>query len=506
VDDEASDAHTPPPDPAARGPYPVPPYARQPQFPAMPASPQDWRYHPPATPSWWHRHRGALRVLTVVTLLTLCGLTIFALVREQTGTVGLFVGLGLAVLPVPLLLAAFRWLDGVEPSPWRNHVFAFAYGACAATLVAITTSTLAMDWLNSSLPGSPGRSDRLGGTVVAPLVEETTKGTAVLLLFLFRRRDFDGVISGLVIAGITATGFAFTENVLYLGTAFGEDQMLSPDGLPESVTAATFFTRIVIAPFAHPLFTAMTGLGLGIVAALRGRGLLFRITVPLLGLLTAVLLHSIWNSSSTLPGLAFLAVYALFMCPVFALLTWLAIWSRHNELRTVRDTLPSYAAAGWLDQPEPWAIGSMRARAMARGLARRAHGAAGARTVAEYQHFATSLALLRARAQFSAPPADFQAREQELLHHLWHRRPLAGPPTTSAALALARPRVPPHWGGNGNGGGGGNGGGWGAGGWGAGGWGGGGAAPGTRPHPPQAQPPQPWSRPPGWSPPPHGPR
>ena len=499
MDDEGPDAQHPPPDPAAHGPYPVPPYVRRPQFPDMPASPDDWRYHPPPTGSWWHRHRGAVRALTVVTVLTLCGLAIFALVREQTGTVGLFVGLGLAVLPVPLLLAAFRWLDGVEPSPWRNHVFAFAYGACAATLVAITASTLATDWLNSSLPGSPGRSGSLGGIVVAPVVEETAKGTAVLLLFLFRRRDFDSVISGMVIAGITATGFAFTENVLYLGIAFGEDQTVSPHGLPQSVTAATFFTRIVLAPFAHPVFTSLTGIGLGIVAAVHGRGRAFRIVVPLLGLLTAMLLHSIWNSSSALPGLAFFAVYALFMFPVFALLTWLAIWSRHNELRTVRDTLPSYAAAGWLDLPEPWAIGSMRGRAMARGLARRTHGAAGARTVAEYQHFATSLALLRARAQFTAPLDDFQAREQELLHHLWQRRPLAGPPTTSAALALARPRIPPHWGGPAGGGG----------------WGGGGPLPGAHPHPQQPQPqqpqpqqpqpqrPPPWQRQPGW-PPPHG--
>ncbi|NLU76379.1 PrsW family intramembrane metalloprotease [Streptomyces sp. HNM0575] len=428
---------------------PVPAWAQQPRFPAMPASPADWRYRPPAAPSWWHRHRRTLRALTLVTLLALCGLIILGLVREQTGTVGLLVGLGLAVLPVPLLVSAFRWIDGVEPTPWRNHLFAFAWGAFAATLVALLTNTLATSWLVTSFADADAqpRADVLGSTVIAPVVEETAKGAAILLLFFFRRRDFNGVVSGIAIAGITAAGFAFTENVLYLGTAFGEDQLLGPEALHESVTAMTFFIRIVVAPFAHPLFTTMTGIAFGIVAALPSLGRTLRILIPVLGLLTASLLHSIWNGSASLPDFTFLFVYALFMIPVFTALTWLAIWSRRLELRTVRDTLPAYAAAGWFEEPEPWGLASMRARAAARSLARSTHGPTGARTVAEYQHFATSLALLRARAHHGSPAPDFQAREQELLHHLWQRHGVAGPATASAAVSLNRYRRPVSWGG-----------------------------------------------------------
>jgi RsiW-degrading membrane proteinase PrsW (M82 family) len=426
--------------------HPVPAYAQQPQFPAMPASPAEWRYRPPATPSWWHRHRRTVRALALITLLSLCGLTLLALVREQTGTAGLAVGLGLAVLPVPLLIAAFRWIDGVEPTPWRNHLFAFAWGACAATLVALIANSLATDWLSATVVDSRGHADALGATVIAPIIEESAKGAAVLLLFIFRRRDFAGVISGIALAGITATGFAFTENVLYLGTAFGEDQLIGPQALHESVTAMTFFIRIVLAPFAHPLFTALTGIGLGIVAAVPGMRRFYRVLIPFLGVLTAALLHAIWNGSASLPDLTFLAVYALFMIPVFATLCWLAIWSRNRELYTIRDTLPAYAAAGWLDTHEPWGLSSMRARAMARSLARQKHGPTAARTVAEYQSFATSLALLRARAQHGRPAPDFQAREQELLHHLWHRHALAGPATTSSALTLNPPLARAGWG------------------------------------------------------------
>ncbi|OEV06933.1 hypothetical protein AN220_35755 [Streptomyces nanshensis] len=397
--------------------------------------------HP--VPSWWQRNQRTLRAASVIVLLALCGLMILALVREQTGTRGLLVGFGLALFPVPLLLAAFRWLGAPQPVPWRTHLFAFAWGACAATLVAILANGFATDWLASSVVvDSPDQADTLGATVIAPVVEETTKAGAILLIFLFRRRHLDSVVSGIAAAGITAAGFAFTENILYLGTAYGKDTLLNPDGFAGSVTAGTFVIRIVFAPFAHPLFTSMTGIALGMVAALPRRRRVLRWTLPLLGWFTGVLLHAIWNGSASFANYTFLAVYGLFMIPVFGALTWLAIWSRMHDLRLVRNTLPAYAAAGWFSEPEPWSLSSMRARSMARAMARRSHGPEAARTVAAYQQDAGALAILRARADNGATAPDFASREHALLQRLWTNRPLAGPPTTSAALALSRPPAP----------------------------------------------------------------
>ncbi|MGK5631498.1 PrsW family intramembrane metalloprotease, partial [Streptomyces sp. URMC 123] len=422
-------------------PHPVPAYEPRPQFEAVPARAQ-WRYRPYR--ALWHSK--ALRAGAIVALLALSGLVILALVRAQTGTEGFLVGLGLAVLPVPLLIAAFRWLDRVEPEPWRNLWFAFAWGACAATLVAIVANGFATEWLATTVVGSsPEDADTWGATVIAPVVEESAKAAAVLLLFLFRRRDFDGIIDGVVIAGITATGFAFTENILYLGNAFGEDQAAGADGI-RSVTVATFFVRIVMSPFAHPLFTALTGLGFGVAALTPRRQRVRRVLVPLAGLATAMVLHAVWNGSATVGGLGFLAVYAMFMVPVFGLLVWLVIWSRGNELATVRTFLPPYVAAGWLTPAEPHALSSMRARRIARRAARAAHGSRAARQVGEYQSFATSLAFLRQRAHRGAVDADFVAREQELLHHLWQRKAVAAPALAHAARVTARPWVPPQWG------------------------------------------------------------
>ncbi|MGP3985062.1 PrsW family intramembrane metalloprotease [Streptomyces sp. KR80] len=400
--------------------------------------PAQWRYRPRR--ALWHS--GALRVGALITLLALSGLVILALVRAQTGTEGFLVGLGLAVLPVPLLIAAFRWLDRVEPEPWKNQLFAFAWGACAATLLAIIANSFATEWIAARVgTSSAPEAEAWGATFIAPVVEETAKGAALLLLFLYRRRDFDGIVDGVVIAGITATGFAFTENILYLGNAFGEDRALGSSGF-QSVTAATFFIRIVMSPFAHPLFTALTGIGFGVAALATPRQRIRRVLVPLAGLLTAMVLHAVWNGSATLGGAGFIAVYGMFMVPVFGLLTWLVIWSRSSELETVRSHLPAYVAAGWLIPPEPHALSSMRARAIARDAARRHHGKQAARRVAEYQSFASALAFLRQRAHRGAAGADFIAREQELLHHLWQRKEVARSALAHAAQVTARPYVP----------------------------------------------------------------
>ncbi|MFF3126815.1 PrsW family intramembrane metalloprotease [Streptomyces sp. NPDC057908] len=457
-----------------------------------------WRYRPRRVGMVWRSR--TFRIAAVFTVLALCGLAILALVRDQTGTEGFLVGLGLAVLPVPLLMAAFRWLDRVEPAPWRNLLFSFAWGAFAAALVAIIANSFATRWI-ATATADPSDADTLGATVIAPVVEESAKAAAVLLIFLFRRREFNGIVDGVVIAGFTASGFAFTENILYLGTAFGEDQQIGTSGVV-SMTAATFFVRAVMSPFAHPLFTVLTGIGFGLAAVSARHHRIRRIALPLLGLVLAMGMHALWNGSASLGPYGFYAVYGVFMVPVFGLVTWLAIWSRRRELRTLSAELPAYAAAGWLTPAEPLALSSMRARGMARDVARHRHtlaarenwaspygpgsappygpayappygpghgpgfappgqhasprrgpsaqvkaqakaqGRAAARAVAEYESFATSLASLRRQARRGAAGPDFAERELELLHHLWQRRDVAAPALTYAAQATGRLR--PH--------------------------------------------------------------
>ncbi|KPI06422.1 Protease PrsW [Actinobacteria bacterium OV450] len=379
----------------------------------------------------------------VLAVLSLSGLAILELVREQTGTAGFFVGLGLAVLPVPPLMAAFRWLGRAAPRPWAQLLFCFGWGACTAALIAILANNFATEWITAATADASA-ADRLGSVAVAPVVEESAKAAALLLVFAFRRRQFTGPADGFVVAGFTATGFACTENVLYLGNAFGEDVRSGAAAL-DSVTAATFFVRIVVSPFAHPLFTVLTGLGFG--AAALGGGRLRRIGSPLLGLLAAMGLHALWNSSSRFGEYGFYVVYGCVMVPVFGLLVWLAALIRRRRLRAVAGELAVYAAAGWLRPAEVPALVSMPARSLARALARSAGGRAAGRAVALYEADAAALGLLRHRARHGGPAEepDFACRERELLRRMWLRRATAGPALARAAVLeeLLPPRPVP---------------------------------------------------------------
>ncbi|MFI6347213.1 PrsW family intramembrane metalloprotease [Streptomyces sp. NPDC050560] len=273
------------------------------------------------------RGRGrAVRLGVVAGVLALCGLLVLGMVRQRTGTGGFLVGLGLAALPVGPLVAVFGRLGGPARPPWRLLMFALAWGGCAAALIAMAANSFA-----ARAVAAVGSSGVVGTALVAPVVEECAKAGALVLLLVFRRRALGGVLGGAVVAGVTATGFAFTENVLYLGDAFGNDRLTGERWL-HSLTLATFLVRIGMGLFAHPLFTVVTALGLGAAARpaarrARGRVRAARLLAPA-GLLAAVGLHALWNGSPRLGG--FPLVYGAAMVPVFLGTAGCCLWLRRR--------------------------------------------------------------------------------------------------------------------------------------------------------------------------------
>ncbi|MGW6913223.1 PrsW family intramembrane metalloprotease [Kitasatospora sp. NPDC054939] len=355
--------------------------------------------------------------------LVCCGVLILHLVRRQTGTTGLLVGLGLALVPLPFVLGGLAWLNQTARIPLRHIAFCLGWGAFAATTVAILANGWTSDWLTAH-PGPFGEA--LGTDVVTPLIEESAKGAALLMLLLplgrrlrcrgpgserpchpllrprtdprayahratslhartrlrlrpylrplpyLRPHPFSSahprarsrprtLAAGVVLAGITACGFAFTENALYLGRAFTDDQQQRLDsiGLGEAPslrdfdsTVQTFVLRGLLSPFAHPLFTALTGLGVA-VALTTGRRWLARLAAPA-GLLAAMALHGTWNAAADLGTDGFLLVYAVLMVPCFAALVGFAAWAR---TRTARQAARRRAAG---DGPRGGGTGAIR--------------------------------------------------------------------------------------------------------------------------------------------------
>lgn len=193
-----------------------------------------------------------------------------------------------AVLLVPAYAALILALDPREPEPAVLLGAAFFWGAFVAVLVSALIELLTGAALAAVL-GS-GVADILGASLVAPVVEETAKGSALALLFLLARHEFDDVVDGIVYGALVGLGFAMVENILYFARAYLEGGLVG--------VGVLFFLRSVLGGLAHSLFTSATGIGLGLYRQVApGKR---RLLWPIAGFAVAILLHALWNSASTL--------------------------------------------------------------------------------------------------------------------------------------------------------------------------------------------------------------
>jgi protease PrsW len=373
-----------------------------------------------ALPTQQRQRRGVLGPVTALVLLGICGLVVLGMVGRSVGLGGVVVGALCALLPVGPVVAAFLWIDRWEPEPPRLLLIAFLWGACFAALGALiinSSAALAVDVLLGK-----GSGDVIGSTVIAPLVEEGLKGAFLVGLLIFRRREFDGITDGIVYAGIVAAGFAFTENILYFGRAFGEEADMGGSVL------FTLILRGVLSPFAHPLFTSMTGIGAGLAA--NSRNVAARPFYVLGGYALAVILHALWNSSASLSdGGAFLIVYAFIMVPLFAAMVTIVIWQRRREQAVIAEQLPGFAQAGWIAPSEIQLLSSIAGRRGWRAAVRRRSGRAVEKAVIRYQEAVTDLAFLRNRiARGAIGPMSRQWHDEAVAEVIRARRRAVGHP------------------------------------------------------------------------------
>ena len=318
-----------------------------------------------------------------------------------------------AALPLLVVVPTFLWLDRYEAEPTRMLILAFAWGAVCAPAGALFLNTGIAIAMRLAGAEDPDLETAVFG---APFVEEGLKGLGVLLIVLLRRREFDGVVDGIVYAGLVGAGFAFSENIIYLGREFVE---YGQQGLTE-----LFILRCIMGPFAHPLFTAFTGIGLGLAVAVM-RSAWSRVLVALGGFLLAALLHGIWNLSAATGHL--IGAYVLFQVPLFLCFVALVIGLRYREGRLIRTYLSQYADAGWLSHQEVAMLSSLPARRQARIWANQQGGSAAVASMRAFQDAASDLALLRARMVRGSAERDAAARERTLLESIVaHRRAFVG--------------------------------------------------------------------------------
>jgi len=344
--------------------------------------------------------RTALLWMTVAVVLLGSGLFSLLAITKETGALGLITGAVLAAIPVFPVVATFLWLDRYEAEPTSLLALAFAWGAGVATFGALVINTASLVAIKAA-----GGDMTTTAVFVAPFVEEAFKGSAVLLILLLRRKEFDGVVDGIVYAGMAGIGFAFVENVLYLGRALSETGGTG--------TVFTFVLRCIVSPFAHPLFTAATGIGIGL--AVRSRNPLVKIAAPLLGYCVAVLLHGAWNLSAASGLAGFASAYVLLQVPVFIGFATLAIVARRREGRLVARHLAVYGSTGWLTQAEVAMLASLPARRDARNWAARTGGPDARRAMQDFQELGSELAFLRERMARGTAAPDAGTQEYAML-------------------------------------------------------------------------------------------
>lgn len=293
----------------------------------------------------------------------------FQVVPDRKVPGGTLVGLGTEAIPeaakyaaftVIPLTALFLWLDRFRPQRFFIWLMAFGWGACVATYLAANINSWAAQHLAIMGNGDPATGPR-AAIYVAPFVEEAMKASVLFWIAILMRYRIVSRVSGVVLAGLSASAFAFVENILYYGRIYRAATRTFGAQDPMYYLHRLFLQRGVMTCFAHPLFTSMTGIGLAV--AIRSKSKLVRVLAPLVGYLTAAFLHMSFNATVSLvpPGPALIFMYVLALALVLAV-TVFVVRGLITQGRLVRHRLGDYVRSGWLPASDPAAFGRLRTR------------------------------------------------------------------------------------------------------------------------------------------------
>jgi protease PrsW len=355
---------------------------------------------PPAVPGdrrGGHTPVGFIVGVAACSLVALGALAVVA----ASGALSAGIGLTLALLPIPVLLAAVLALDRLEPEPPGSLVFIFLWGAGCAAVIGLI-GVLAGDQLLTT------PDLRSGGFVTASaaasigvaVLEDTVMGAALVGLLWLRPQEIDGISDGVVYGSMVGLGFALIENIFYYtrATHYGFSGL-----------ATTFVLRGVASPVCQALFASLIGAGVAYAAMVRGRRGLWAVAV---GWAAAVTLHALWNGALAGSGARLALTYAI-MAFIVALLLLAMVLDRRRIISLIRRYLPAYEPAGVLTDLDVSMLSSMPHRRQARAWAR-LHGGLGAlRDMAEYQLSATELGLLHRRCDLGLVEGEAFAQRRD---------------------------------------------------------------------------------------------
>jgi RsiW-degrading membrane proteinase PrsW (M82 family) len=214
-----------------------------------------------------------------------------------TGAAGPTVAAICALACVPTTafgLFTLRAIDRNEKEPWRLVLVAAAWGAVVATSLVIWAESLWQAIAIRTLVPGPGLD--VSTAFSAGILEELAKGSAVVLLFLVMRNEFDDVVDGIIYGAAVGLGFNFMESVSYMTNLYA---IFAPEGVGTYAAGFQWYARQVLGLFfGHATYTAFVGAGIGIARQLPG--VRKKVIAIASGFIVAIAAHFSWDAWLTL--------------------------------------------------------------------------------------------------------------------------------------------------------------------------------------------------------------
>ncbi|MBN1121407.1 MAG: PrsW family intramembrane metalloprotease [Anaerolineae bacterium] len=239
------------------------------------------------------------------------------------------------IIPMLVYPVALYFLDRYEKEPLPLLLAVFLWGFVpAAVLSLISQLIIGIPLLMLDETGL--LADQVLAVAVAPVSEECFKAIAVLAVYLIWRREFDGVLDGVVYGGLVGFGFAAIENVLYF----------------LEVDAAVIVMRTIVFGLNHAFYTSLTGIGFGI--ARHSRKGFVRFFAPVAGLIMAIAAHAVHNTTvtfaETAPALCCFGLLADYGGIAFVL--GVVVLTARQERQWITEQLQGEIESGTLTQPQ----------------------------------------------------------------------------------------------------------------------------------------------------------
>jgi len=166
--------------------------------------------------------------------------------------------LGVTVTTVGSLILIWL-LDRFEKDPIWLLALVFLWGAVPAVVISLVAEVVFGIPLPYLLDAQV--ADVFMSAVVAPVVEESAKALALLLVFVALRHHLDDILDGIIYGAMVGVGFAWVEDMFYLFGAAAEGGA--------AAMGFVFVLRVFAFGLNHAFFTALAGIGFGIAKVVR---------------------------------------------------------------------------------------------------------------------------------------------------------------------------------------------------------------------------------------------